>query len=334
MKIMGGRKVAGSICVLMGFLLIGLLGEGTYAAGSEYPAHSVTIMVPYPAGGATDLAARALADGLERHLKQPFVVVNKVGGATTVAGYAVASAKPDGYTLGYFPPAASIPEAFGYFQDAPYSSKDIRPISGVSAVVQTVAVQEDAPWSSLKELVEFAKRNPGIKVSTGGKQTVPHMFLTTLNKIEKTGFVGVPFAGDPPNLAALMGGHVSVGILDYSAMKPVVDAKKLRLLAVVTSEKRVDFIPSVPTAMELGYPIVFLPILGLVGPRGIPEEIVGKLEGLISKIVTEENFQARMRNMTLQINYQGSLAYEKSLTKFKDNILAFFKEEGLVKQSK
>jgi tripartite-type tricarboxylate transporter receptor subunit TctC len=288
-------------------------------------------MVPYPAGGATDLAARSLAEALEKHLKQPFVVVNKVGGATTVAGYAVASAKPDGYTLGFFPPAAAIPEAFTYFQDAPYSSKDIKPVSSISGVVQSVAVREEAPWNSLRDLVEYAKKNPGIKVSTGGKQTVPHMFLTTLNKMEKTGFVGVPFAGDPPNLAALMGGHVSVGILDYSAMKSVVDAKKLKLLAVVTSEKRVDFVSTVPTAMELGYPVVFLPILGLVGPRGLPDEIVTKLDSLIARICTEHDFQARMRNMTLNMGYQNSASYERSLGKFKENILAFFKEEGLIK---
>ena len=331
MKGMRFRGIAGPISVLIIFLLVELGCTVAYAAGLEYPTHGVTIVVPYPAGGATDLAARALADALEKHLKHPFVIVNKVGGATTAAGYAVASAKPDGYTLGYFPPAASIPEAFTYFQEAPYSSKDVKPISGVSAVVQSVAVKEEAPWNSLKELVEFAKKNPGIKVSTGGKQTVPHMFLTTLNKMEKTGFVGVPFAGDPPNLAALLGGHVSVGVLDYSTMKPVVDAKKLKLLAVVTSDKRVDFIPSVPTATELGYPVVFLPILGLVGPRGIPEEIVEKLDTVVAKVVTEQDFQTKMRHMTLQINYQNSTNYERSLAKFKDNILLFFKEEGFVK---
>ena len=331
MKAIGYGRVARLISVLMGFLLVGLLWTGVYGAGFEYPTRTVTMVVPYPAGGVTDLAARALAEGLEKHLRHPFVVVNKVGGNTTVGGYAVASAKPDGYTLGYFPPAASIPEAFTYFQEAPYSSKDIRPISGVSAVVQVVALKEDAPWNSLKELVEYARKNPGLKVSTGGKQTVPHMFLTTLNKVEKTGLVGVPFAGDPQNLAALMGGHVSFGILDYSAMKSLVDAKKLKLLAVVTSEKRVDFIPTVPTAIELGYPVVFLPILGLVGPRGVPEEIVEKLEGLVSKICMEQDFQTKMRNMTLQINYQNSANYERSLGKFKENILAFFKEEGLVK---
>ncbi len=334
METLRHRTLIGSFLLIAGILSIAFFGTKLRAANPEYPARSVTVMVPYPAGGVTDLAARALAESLEKHTKQPFVVVNKVGGATTVAGYAVASAKPDGYTLGFFPPAAAIPEAFTYFQEAPYSSKDVRPISSISAVVQSVVVKEDAPWNSFKELVEQAKKNPGIKVSTGGKQTVPHMFLTTLNKIEKTGFVGVPFPGDPPNLAAVVGGHVSVGILDYSTMKSLVDAKRLKLLAVVTSEKKVDFIPTVPTAMELGYPVVFLPILGLVGPRGLPEEIVTKLDSLISRICTEQDFQTRMRNMTLNMGYQNSASYERSLGRFKENILAFFKEEGLVKESK
>jgi tripartite-type tricarboxylate transporter receptor subunit TctC len=325
------HKMIGALCGMIVVVLFGLSWTGVYGATIEYPTRPVTLMVPYPAGGVTDLAARALAESLEKHLKNPFTVVNKVGGATTVAGYAVSSSKPDGYTLGFFPPAAAIPEAFTYFQEAPYSSKDIKPISSISAVVQSVVVKEEAPWNNLKELVEHAKKNPGIKVSTGGKQTVPHMFLTTLNKAEKTGFVGVPFAGDPPNLAAVVGGHVSVGILDYSTMKSLVDSKKLKLLAVITSEKRVEFLPSVPTAIELGYPVVFLPILGLVGPRDLPQEIVAKLDALIAKICTEQDFQTRMRNMTLNMGYQNSATYERSLGKFKENILAFFKEEGLVK---
>ncbi len=334
MKVMRYGKVVGSVSLIMGSLLVGFLVTSGSVAGSKYPNRAVTVVVPYPAGGATDLAARALAEGMEKHLKQPVVVLNKVGGNTTIGGYAVASAKRDGYTLGYFPPPASIPEVFAYFQDAPYSSKDIKPIAGVSTPVQVVAVKEDASWNSLKELVEYARKNPGLKVGTAGKQTVPHMFLTTLNKLEKTGFVGVPFSGDSTNLPALLGGHVSVGILEYSMLKPLVDAKKVKVFAVVTSEKRVDFAPTVPTGAELGYPSVFIPITGLVGPGGLPEEILEKLDSVVAKIVTEQDFQAKMRNMTLQVNYQSSVAYEKSLTKFKDNILGFFKEEGLVKQSK
>ena len=321
--------------VLLGSLLVGLFltvvwRTSLQAAGPEYPTRTITMIVPFPAGGVTDLGARTLAEAMDRHLKNPVVVVNKVGGATTVGGYAVASAKPDGYTLGFFPNGAVIPEAFTFFQDAPYTSKDIKPISGVVAALLSVAVKEDAPWNSLKELIEYAKKNPGLKVGTGGRQTVQHMLLTTLNKTEKTGLVGVPFSGDATNLPALLGGHTSVGMMDYSVLKSLVDAKKVKVLAIL-SNRRAEFATNVPTVVELGYPIVYAPLLGLVGPKGIPEEIVQKLDNLVAKISAEQDFQARMRNIPLLLMYENTATYEKSSAKNRDNILAFFKEEGLVK---
>ncbi len=323
------RRVAGMSILLM--LLYPVLWPQALTAASDYPNRPVTIVVPYPAGGVTDLGARALAESMEKHLKQPMVVMNKAGGGTTVGGYADASAKPDGYTLGFFPVAAAIPEAYIYFQDAPYSSKDLRPISSAVATAYTITVKEDAPWNSLKELIEYARKNPGIKAGTGGKQTLQHMLLTQLNRTEKTGFVGVPFAGDPQNLAALLGGHTTVGLMDFSVVKPLADSKKVRVLAVVT-EKRAEFAPEVPTVVELGYPIIYVSILGLNGPKGIPEEIVQKLEGLVATICKEPDFQTRIRNTALQINNQDAATYQKSLVRYKENVLAHFKEEGLVKK--
>ena len=316
--------------LFMGLFLTVFSGPWPQAASPEYPNRTITMIIPYPAGGVTDLGGRALAESMERHLKHPVVVVNKVGGATTVGGYTVASAKTDGYTLGFFPNSAVIPEAYAFFQEAPYTSKDIKPISGVVAPVLSVTVKEDAPWNSLKELIEYARKNPGMKVGTGGRQTVQHMFVTTLNKVEKTGFVAVPFSGDSTNLPALLGGHTSVGMMDYSVLKSLVEAKKVKVLAIVTN-KRAEFAPTVPTVVELGYPIVYASILGLVGPRGIPEEIVERLDSVAAKICTEQDFQTRMRNIPLQMRYENSATYEKSNLKYKENILAFFKEEGLIK---
>jgi tripartite-type tricarboxylate transporter receptor subunit TctC len=297
---------------------------------ADYPSRAITMVVPYPAGGVTDIGARALAEAMEKHLKQPVVVLNKVGGGTTIGGYAVANAKPDGYTLGFFPVSAAIPEAFAYFQDAPYSSNDLRFISSAAVTTMTIAVRTEAPWNSLKELVEYAKKNPGIKVSTGGKQTGSHMFLASINRIEKTGFVGVPFSGDSTNLPALLGGHVSVGIMDYSVLKPLVDAKKLRVLATVT-EKRADFAPMTPTVAELGYPILYVSLLGVVGPKTLPEEIVKKLDTLVANICAEQDFKTKINNTTMQVVYQNPAVYQKSLDTFRTNILGFFKEEGLIK---
>ncbi len=307
-----------------------VIWPGAASAASDYPNRAITLIVPYPAGGVTDLGARAVADSLEKHLKQPVVVVNKTGGGTTIGGYAVASAKPDGYTLGFFPVAAAIPEAYAYFQDAPYSSKDLRRVCSAVATAYTITLKEDAPWKTLKELIEYAKKNPGMKTGTGGKQTLQSMLLTTINKTEKTGFVAVPFAGDPQNLAALLGGHTQVGLFDFSVAKSLWDAKKLRVLAIVT-EKRAEFAPNVPTVVELGYPILYVSILGINGPKGIPDEVVQKIDDAVAKISKEPDFQTKIHNTSLQINYQNATMYEKSLATYRTNVSNFFKEEGLIK---
>ncbi len=330
MKTTGLKISVGLVSLLAGLSLVVSFGTGVWAASPDYPTRTVTMICPYPAGGVTDLGARALAEAMEKHWKQSVVVVNKVGGATTVGGYAVASAKPDGYTLGFFPTSAMIPEAYAYFQEAPYTSKDLRSVSGVVGAVLTITVREDAPWNSLNDLVEYARRNPGLKAGTGGKQTVQHMLLTTLNKTKGTDFVVVPFTGDPQNLASLLGGHTDLGAMDYSVVSSLVEAKKLKVLAVVT-DKRVDFAPKVPTVVELGYPIVYVPILGVMAPIKTPEEIVEKIDTLIAKICTEQDFQTKMRNIPLQIMYQNAARFEKTNLKYKDDVDAFFKEEGLVK---
>src|SRR4030065_1186854 len=127
MKKIGWRWLAGLFCLLMSSLLIGSFVPEIAAA--SYPARTITLVVPYAPGGVTDLGARALAEAMERHLKQPVVVVNKPGGGTTIGGNAVVTSKPDGYTLGFFPTSASIPEVFTHFYQAPYSSKDLKPVS-------------------------------------------------------------------------------------------------------------------------------------------------------------------------------------------------------------
>ena len=304
--------------------------QGVSQAASDYPNRAISLIVPYPAGGVTDLGARAVAESLEKHLKQPVVVVNKTGGGTTIGGYAVASAKPDGYTLGFFPVAAAIPEAYAYFQEAPYSSKDLRRICSGVATAYTISVKEDAPWKTLKELIEYAKKNPGMKVGTGGKQTLQSMLMTSINKTEKAGFVTVPFAGDPQNLAALLGGHTQVGAFDFSVAKSLWDAKKIRVLATVT-EKRAEFAPNIPTVVEIGYPILYVSVLGINAPKGIPDEAVQKIDALVARISKEPDFQTKIHNTALQINYQNAETYEKSLNTYRTNISNFFKEEGLVK---
>jgi tripartite-type tricarboxylate transporter receptor subunit TctC len=333
MKTTGDKMCVGLFCLFVSLCLMGSFATVIHGADSSYPDRAITVVVPYAAGGVTDLAARAISEALEKALKQPVVVVNKPGGRATVGGYAVVTAKPDGYTLGFLPIASCLPEVFSYFFQAPYSSGDLKPISGVASAAMTFAVKADAPWNSFKEVVEFARKNPGVKVGMPGRQTGPYMVMVQVNKKEKVNFVDVPFAGgDAETTPALLGGHVTVGAIDYSAIKSLVDAKKLKPLAVCT-DKRVDFAPNVPTVVELGYELPYVSILGFFGPKEMPDEFVKKIDEAVSKASREQSFRTRLRDtICIQPTYEDAATYRKSLVRYKASMSSFFKEEGLVKK--
>jgi len=325
-------RMLGLCCLFIVFSMIGSLCPALHAA-SAYPDRAITVVVPYAAGGVTDLAARAISEALEKALKQPVVVVNKIGGRATVGGYAVVTAKPDGYTLGFLPIATCLPEVFSYFFEAPYSSQDLKPISGVASAALTFAVKAEAPWNSFKDVVEFARKNPGVKVGIPGKQTGPYMVMVQVNKKEKAALVDVPFAGgDAETTPALLGGHVSAAAIDYSAIKSLVDAKKLKPLAVCAN-KRLDFAPNVPTVIELGYELPYVSILGLFGPKEMPDEFVKKIDEAVGKASQEQSFLTKLRDsICIQPTYEGTSTYRKSLARYKASMSSFFKEEGMVKK--
>ena len=120
-------------------------------------------------------------------------------------------------------------------------------------------------------------------------------------------------------------------MMDYSPLKSLGDAKKIKVLAVI-AEKRADFLPNVPTVAELGYPVKFVSVLGIVAPKGLPDDIATKIDNLIASICKEADFQTKIRNTTLQIHNLRSAAYQAHLAGYKENVLAFFREEGLVKK--
>jgi tripartite-type tricarboxylate transporter receptor subunit TctC len=331
MKILRLTVTVALFCLFVAFCLIGSFLTEVRAA--SYPERAITVIVPYAAGGVTDLAARAISSALEKSMKQPVVVFNKPGGRATVGGHAVVTAKPDGYTLGFFPVATCLPEVFSYFFDAPYTSADLKPISGVASTAMSFTVKADAPWNSFKELVEYARKNPGMKIGMPGRQTGPYMVMVQVNKKEKVNFVDVPFAGgDAETTPALLGGHIPVGAIDYSAIKSLVEAKKLKVLAICT-EKRVDFAPNIPTVVELGYELPYVSILGLQGPKDLPEEIVKRLDEAVGKASQDPAFKTRLRDsICIQPTYEDTATYRKSLARYKASMTTFFKEEGLVKK--
>ncbi len=322
------RLLTGLLCLFITSLLVLSFNPKIHAA--TYPERAITLVVPYAPGGVTDLGARALAEAMEKYFKQAVVVQNKPGGGTTIGGNAIVTAKPDGYTLGFLPTSASLPEVFTYFYEAPYSSKDLRPVCRILAPVLAITVKEDAPWNSLKDLVEYARKNPGLKMGTHGKSTLGYLAMTTVAKAEKVSLVDVPFDGDSKIVPALLGGHVPVGTPAFPAIKSLLDAKKVKVLALCI-EKRADFAPEIPTVVELGYKLAFISYLGVFGPKGLPDDLVKKIDEVVHKISEEQAFRTKINNMGTQLNYETTDSFEKSLIRYRENLQSFFKEEGLVK---
>ncbi len=316
------------MCAVVFFMVSIAFNTGVRAA--SYPERTITLIVPYAPGGVTDLGARAFADALQRELKQTVVVVNKPGGGTTIGGNTIATAKPDGYTLGFLPTSASIPEVFTYFNEAPYTSKDLKPAARVLGPVLAITVKADSPYNSLKDLVEAGKKAKTMKMATHGKSTLGYLVLRTVGKAEKVNFTDVPFAGDSQIVPAILGGHVPVGTPAYPAIKSLVDAKQLKVLALCL-EKRADFAPNVPTVAELGYKLAFVSYLGIFAPKDTPDDIVKKLSDAARKITSDADFRTKLNNMGTQVTYQDTAAFRKSISSYKENMAAFFKEEGLVK---
>jgi tripartite-type tricarboxylate transporter receptor subunit TctC len=301
------------------------------ATAQLYPTRPVSIIVPFAPGGNSDLGARAFAAIAEKHLGQPMVVVNKPGGRSLIGGKAVAVAKPDGYTVGFLQLQPAIPEAYNFFQEAPYSSKDIRPVAQIFIPPVCITVKADAPWKSLKELIEYARKNPNTPFATHGDGSLGHLLMVSIAKTERVTFKYVPNDGDSKIVANILGGHIPVGSPAYIGIKAQVDAKKMKILATMTP-KRLSTASDVPTVVELGYKLPFLSFQSFFVPKGTPDQIVEKLNAVSKKVCEDPSFIDKLQSLGIQVNYQGTKEFTETLVGYKSNIETLFKELGYVKR--
>jgi tripartite-type tricarboxylate transporter receptor subunit TctC len=320
--------MVGIVLVFLAFVLT--LFARVQPVAAEYPERAITLVVPYPPGGVTDLGARVFADVMEKHLKKPIVVVNKTGGATTIGGNAVATAKPDGYTLGYFPPAASIPEVFTYFYQAPYSSKDLKPVCRIATAVGAICVKGDSPINSFKDLVEYVRKNPGTKWGINTKTSPSYIIIKAIAKAENLNIIDVAFDGDVKIVPAVLGGHVPVGSPTYPSIRSLVAAKQLKLVVLLV-DKHAEFMPNVPTIVELGYKVPPGMSNSVFAPKGTPDDIVKILGDAAAKVSHEPGFPSKLMDLGILPSYEDTKSFEISIEREKKELQTFFKEEGLVK---
>mgnify|MGYP001991635628 CR=1 FL=1 len=273
------------------------------AWADDYPSRSITEIVPYPAGGSTDLAGRAVANALGDILGVKVVVDNRGGGGGSVGMAAVARARADGYTLGVAPVGTIANQP--HMHRTPYDTDSFDYLCQFYHAPQVLAVKPGSPFKTLTEVVEYAKEHPGeLTYGTPGPGTLPHLQIEQFKRLAGADITHVPFAGDGPGLTALMGGHIDL----YFALPNTVTDRDLRAVAVF-SEERVEALPELGTAKEQGYDMTAAVAGGLVAPQGLPEDVRGRLSQACEKATGSEQLNQVLGRVGLNAVYLDQQAF-------------------------
>ncbi|HSB69279.1 MAG TPA: tripartite tricarboxylate transporter substrate binding protein [Candidatus Methylomirabilis sp.] len=292
-----------------------LLGLWASATDAAYPDRPVKLIVPWAAGGDTDAIMRVIADALEKPLGQPMVVVNITGASGTVGAREAKAAAPDGYTL--YSVHDYIHTTF-YTGVSNISYKDFEPICLCTETPSMLAAYTMAPWSTLKDMLAYAKQHPE-EITVGATLgSTSHFFPAMLAQAAGVKFKYVSYEGTAPRMTALMGGHLMLGETNLTQIEKV-KAGHMKILAVAT-EKRLPDLPDVPTFKELGFDIEYAVNRGLMAPKGTPESILTKLEGACSQAMQNPKVADSMKMQGTFVEYKGRKAYAEFLQKNdKDN---------------
>jgi tripartite-type tricarboxylate transporter receptor subunit TctC len=278
------------------------------AYAQNFPAKPVTLIVPWPAGGSSDLVLRALADAAQKHLGQPIVVENKPGASGTLGpAQMAASAKPDGYTVAQMPITVfRLPFMTKTTFDP---AKDFTYILGLTGYTFGVVVQKDAPWKTFEELLADAKANPGkIKYGTPGTGTSLHITMEQIAKQRGIKWTQVPFKGAAENNAALLGGHIHA-VADSTGWAPLVNSGDFRLLVLWNATRSKNW-PDVPTLKELGFNLLANSPYGLAGPKGMDPKVVNVLHDAFKKGLEEPSYAAALVKYDQEAAYLSTADYE------------------------
>lgn len=254
----------------------GLLAAPAVAQPAWRPDRPIRMIIPWPPGGSSDAQMRAMVEHVTRALGQPVVVENRGGaGGTLHAVHLAREARPDGHTIGQMH-FSIIRRPFLVRQPQWDAVRDFTHIIGLTGWLFGVAVRADAPWRDFREMIEDARRRPGvISFATSGVATTNHLAMETIMERERVELLHVPFRGSNEAIAPVLNGQVSM-IADSSTWAPQVEAGQMRLLCVWSAERARRF-PNVPTLRELGYDMTVTSNYGLSGPPGMDAGIVRAL---------------------------------------------------------
>jgi tripartite-type tricarboxylate transporter receptor subunit TctC len=307
-----------SVRGLFAVLVLGCIGmsllPGPALAEDPYPARPIQIVVPFPPGGVADLVARPFATALEKHLKQPVVIVNKTGAGGAVGMQAAAVSKPDGYTLMVALSSISVmPEVDELFgRPSTYKLKDFAPIGLLTADPTILVIRSEAPWKTVADFVADAKKRPNeIKYSSSGVYGTMHVAMEMFAHAAGIKLRHIPTGGGGPAVTSLLGGHVDCLSGGPNVSIPHLKAGTLRVLAN-WGDKRLAALPDVPTMKELGFKDVeFLIWSGFFAPVATPPAILKTLREATAKAVQAPEFKSAMEKMDTPVYYLDAPEFQK-----------------------
>lgn len=302
-----------STLALAGATLVAAAGT----AACEYPERPVQMIVAYNAGGGTDVAARTLAPYIEKYLgnNASITILNKPGAGGEVGFTTLANAQPDGYTIGFIntPVLMTIPIE----RQTRYTLESFEPIGNVVYDPGVFVVLADSGMETLDDLVRVAEERPGeLTYATTGIGSDDHLAMLKFQRLTGAELQHVPFEGSAPARAALLGGHVDVGVINVGEAVPYMQEGEVALLGQM-AEERWEGAAEVPTFKEQGFELVSGSARGIAAPAGAPKEFVDKLATAIEQAIKDPEFREKAEQQALPLDYQGPQEYRDALEQTK-----------------
>jgi tripartite-type tricarboxylate transporter receptor subunit TctC len=294
-------KKLGKICFVFMFTVIFIVGYAFTGEGKDWPTKPIKFIVPFSAGGGTDVIARAMSPYLEKELGVPIIVENIVGGGTLIGGKYLADAKPDGYTIESMSATTRIfaPVLAGEYAEAGYGYKDFRAICSMTKASYLIVVPKDSRFNNIKEFISYAKENPKkIKYGIGGAGTAFDVNSTMLFGKDELDIelTFIPFNGSSKMLMALAGSHIDAGITTATSALGLVKEGMIRPILWTTNWVAPDY-PDVPNLKDLGIDSVYEFNRQIYVPAKTPQEIVDRLEKAFMSVLTNKHFLNLMKKI-------------------------------------
>ena len=280
-----------------------LAGSATATFAQDFPTKTVTIVVPNPPGGLVDTSARLIGDPLAKLLKQSVVIDNRPGGSGNIAYQAVGRAKPDGYTLLASYSAYHTGNPW-LMKDLPWAPKDFAPVALVTVATNVITVHPSVPVNSLKELVDYLKKNPGkVNYASQGNGSLSHLGTELFKQQTGTSITHVPYKGSGQAIQDVLAGQVQMFITTPPSVIQHIQAGKLKALAVA-SKSRHPSLPDVPTTAEAGVPGFELDAwVALFAPAGTPQPVINKLSQDIKLALEQPETKTRAATQGVDVRY-------------------------------